>query len=37
MPKLSPDMEVGKLIKWHVSIGDEVAAGTPLFDIETSE
>jgi pyruvate dehydrogenase E2 component (dihydrolipoamide acetyltransferase) len=30
-------METGKLIRWLVNVGDEVEAGTPLFEIETSE
>ncbi|MFA7585178.1 MAG: pyruvate dehydrogenase complex dihydrolipoamide acetyltransferase [Novosphingobium sp.] len=37
MPALSPTMEVGKLAKWHVKVGDEVAAGDILAEIETDK
>jgi pyruvate dehydrogenase E1 component beta subunit len=37
MPALSPTMESGKLTKWHVSEGDEVAAGDVIAEIETDK
>ncbi len=37
MPRLSDTMEAGTIIKWNVGIGDEVAAGDILADIETDK
>jgi len=37
MPALSPTMEKGNLAKWHVSEGDEVAAGDVIAEIETDK
>jgi len=37
MPTLSPTMEEGKLIKWHVGEGDAVHAGDVIAEIETDK
>ncbi|KAF8062077.1 LTA3 [Scenedesmus sp. PABB004] len=37
MPALSPTMERGNIVAWHVKEGDEVSAGTVLADIETDK
>ena len=37
MPALSPTMEEGTLLKWHVSEGDEVEAGDVIAEIETDK
>ncbi|MCT8265981.1 pyruvate dehydrogenase complex E1 component subunit beta [Afifella sp. JA880] len=37
MPALSPTMEEGKLSKWTVKEGDEVAAGDVIAEIETDK
>ena len=37
MPRLSDTMENGTIIKWNVGVGDEVAAGDVLADIETDK
>ena len=37
MPALSPTMEAGTLAKWHVAIGDEVASGDVIAEIETDK
>ena len=37
MPRLSDTMEVGTILRWHVSVGDEVSAGDLLADIETDK
>ena len=37
MPALSPTMEVGKLGKWFVKVGDTVEAGDLLAEIETDK
>lgn len=37
MPALSPTMEEGTLSKWFVGEGDSVAAGDPIFEIETDK
>lgn len=37
MPALSPTMEVGTLLKWHVKVGDEVQAGQVIAEIETDK
>lgn len=37
MPALSPTMEEGTLAKWHVSVGDEIASGDVIAEIETDK
>lgn len=37
MPALSPTMEEGKLAKWLVKEGDEIAAGDVIAEIETDK
>ena len=37
MPALSPTMETGKLVKWHVKEGDEVRSGNVIAEIETDK
>ncbi len=37
MPALSPTMEEGTLLKWHVGIGDKVASGDIIAEIETDK
>ena len=37
MPALSPTMEQGKLAKWLVKEGDQVASGDILAEIETDK
>ena len=37
MPALSPTMEEGSLAKWHVKVGDKVAAGDVIAEIETDK
>ena len=37
MPKLRPEMERGVLCAWLKEEGDTVAAGEPLFEIETNK
>ncbi|MEY2944098.1 MAG: hypothetical protein RLY97_2112, partial [Pseudomonadota bacterium] len=37
MPALSPTMEQGKLAKWLVKVGDSVASGDILAEIETDK
>src|SRR5262249_23823487 len=37
MPALSPTMEEGKLVKWHVGEGDSVRAGDIIAEIETDK
>lgn len=37
MPRLSDTMEEGTLVKWHVNVGDDVAAGDHLADVETDK
>ncbi len=37
MPALSPTMEEGTLSKWHVKVGDTVAAGDVIAEIETDK
>ncbi len=37
MPALSPTMETGKLVKWHVKEGDAVRAGDVVAEIETDK
>jgi len=37
MPRLSDTMEEGTLIKWRVKVGDDVASGDHLADVETDK
>jgi Biotin-requiring enzyme len=37
MPALSPTMEMGNLVSWHVKPGDQVEAGSVLAEIETDK
>jgi len=37
MPALSPTMEQGNIIKWHVKEGDKVGPGDNVCDIETDK
>ena len=37
MPRLSDTMEEGELIKWHVKVGDTVASGDHLADVNTDK
>src|SRR5215210_3424738 len=37
MPRLSDSMEEGTILKWMKSIGDEVAVGDELVEIETDK
>ena len=37
MPKLSDTMSVGTLVKWHKVVGDAVANGDTLAEIETDK
>ncbi|MGB6346029.1 MAG: pyruvate dehydrogenase complex E1 component subunit beta [Methyloceanibacter sp.] len=37
MPALSPTMEEGTLVKWHVREGDEIRAGDVIAEIETDK
>lgn len=37
MPKLSPTMEMGNLVKWHKKVGDQVDAGDLLFEVATDK
>ena len=37
MPALSPTMEEGKLAKWLIKVGDTVASGDIMAEIETDK
>ncbi|MGP1271987.1 MAG: pyruvate dehydrogenase complex dihydrolipoamide acetyltransferase [Phycisphaerales bacterium] len=37
MPRMSDTMEAGTVVKWHKKVGDEVAPGDVLADIETDK
>lgn len=37
MPSLGYDMETGRLVEWYKSVGDAVARGEPLAEIETDK
>ena len=37
MPKLAPEMDSGVLCAWLKEEGESVAAGEPLFEIETNK
>ena len=37
MPKLSDTMTVGTVVKWHKQVGDQVANGDVLAEVETDK
>lgn len=37
MPKLSPTMEEGQIVRWHKKIGDRVEAGDLLLEVATDK
>ena len=37
MPKLTHDMDAGRLLEWYKQEGDEVQEGEPLFSVETDK
>lgn len=37
MPKLSPTMEEGTIVKWHKKVGDHVEAGDLLMEVATDK
>lgn len=37
MPKLSPTMEEGTIVKWHKKVGDRVEAGDVLIEVATDK
>lgn len=37
MPKLSPTMEEGTLVKWHKKVGDQIQVGDVLFEVATDK
>jgi pyruvate dehydrogenase E2 component (dihydrolipoamide acetyltransferase) len=37
MPKLSPTMDGGTIVKWHKKAGDQVLAGDILFEVATDK
>lgn len=37
MPKLSPTMESGTIVKWHKNVGDYVNVGETIFEIATDK
>lgn len=37
MPKLSPTMQEGTILKWHKKIGDKVEAGDLLLEVATDK
>ncbi|MCB1109004.1 MAG: biotin/lipoyl-binding protein, partial [Chlamydiia bacterium] len=37
MPKLTPTMEEGTIVKWHKKEGDAVKAGDVLFEVATDK
>ncbi|MEM7174808.1 MAG: dihydrolipoamide acetyltransferase family protein [Chlamydiota bacterium] len=37
MPKLSPTMEAGTIVKWHKNEGDQVKSGDLLFEVATDK
>ncbi len=37
MPKLSPTMEEGTIVKWHKKVGDAVQAGDVLLEVATDK
>lgn len=37
MPKLGLTMTEGKLVKWYKEVGDEIAEGEVIFEVETEK
>jgi pyruvate dehydrogenase E2 component (dihydrolipoamide acetyltransferase) len=37
MPALSPTMVTGKVVKWYKKVGDAIAEGDVLCDVETDK
>lgn len=37
MPAISPSMATGKLVRWHVAVGDKVRRGDILAELETDK
>lgn len=37
MPAISPTMVAGKLVRWHVAVGDKVRKGDLLVELETDK
>eukprot|EP01006_Ploeotia_vitrea_P055964 TRINITY_DN68053_c11_g1_i1.p1 TRINITY_DN68053_c11_g1~~TRINITY_DN68053_c11_g1_i1.p1 ORF type:complete len:501 (+),score=290.27 TRINITY_DN68053_c11_g1_i1:50-1504(+) len=37
MPALSPTMEAGNLVEWHLKEGDEITAGSAMAEVETDK
>jgi len=37
LPRVDMDMTEGRIAKWHLGEGDQVAEGQPLFEIETDK
>eukprot|EP00127_Corallochytrium_limacisporum_P006873 Clim_evm88s236 gene=Clim_evmTU88s236 len=37
MPALSPTMQEGKIVKWHIQPGDAVSVGDVIYEIETDK
>ena len=37
MPKLSPTMEEGTIVKWHKKVGDKVDSGDLLLEVATDK
>ena len=37
MPRLSDTMEEGTVVKWHKNVGDKIAEGDILAEIETDK
>jgi pyruvate dehydrogenase E2 component (dihydrolipoamide acetyltransferase) len=37
MPNLGYDMEVGKIVSWLKNVGDSVARGEPIAEVETDK
>ena len=37
LPRLGQGMEVGTIVRWLKSEGDEVAKGEPLFELDTDK
>ena len=37
MQRLAPDMEIGVIVRWIKQVGDSVAAGEPIVEVETNK
>lgn len=37
LPNVGFDMTEGKIVTWHIAIGDPVGKGEPLVDVETDK